>query len=100
MFERDGRCKCRGKQKSPREAKATIAWGMTTKTQSLGNGQLALGTSAEERFSLLRSVLKGYRGQLTSYSIGEFFTKHGPTSLTRVNSLGSGMLNTSLQPVP
>jgi len=36
---------------SPPEAKATIAWGMTTKIQSLGNGQLALGTSEEEIFS-------------------------------------------------
>jgi hypothetical protein len=50
---------------------------MTTKIQSLGNRQIALGTPAQERFSLLRKVLMGHRSQLTSYSIGEFFTKHG-----------------------
>ena len=62
------------------EATASITWGMPTKIQSLGNGQLTLRTPAGQRFSLLRRVLSGHRGQPTSCSIGEFF--HKPRSPT------------------
>jgi len=48
---------------------------MTTKIQSLWNGQIALRTPAGERFSLLRRVLTGHWGQPTSCSIGEIFHK-------------------------
>jgi len=82
------------------EATASIAWEMTTKIQSLGNGKLAFRTAAEKILSFPRRVLIGNRGQPTFYSMREFYTNHGSQHLTQVNSPGSGMLNTSIHLVP